>query len=93
MAVLSANGASRISLARSTEKFLMNEWLSLLVSWSPFVVLIGAWVLLARGIGARARGPSGATMIELYEQQLAETRRMSAALERIAAVMEKRPQQ
>jgi len=71
----------------------MNEWWSLLVSWLPFLVLIGVWVLLSRGIGMRARSPSGVTMIELYEQQLAETRRMSAALERIAAAMEKRPQQ
>jgi len=29
-------------------------------------------------------------MIELYEQQVEETRRMNATLERIAAVMEKR---
>jgi hypothetical protein len=29
-------------------------------------------------------------MIELYEQQVEETRRMNATLERIAAAMEKR---
>jgi hypothetical protein len=32
-------------------------------------------------------------MIELYEQQVAETRRMNATLERIASSMEKRRRQ
>jgi hypothetical protein len=38
----------------------------------------------------KARGRSGITMIELYEQQVEETRRMNATLERIAVAMEKR---
>jgi hypothetical protein len=38
----------------------------------------------------QARGSSGATMIELYEQQVAESRRTNANLERIAAALEKR---
>jgi hypothetical protein len=41
--------------------------------------------------GLRARAPSGVTMLELYEQQVAGTKRMNATLERIAAIMEKRP--
>ena len=40
-------------------------------------------------MGMRARGSSGATMIELYEQQVAETRRMNSTLERIAVALEK----
>jgi hypothetical protein len=38
----------------------------------------------------QAKGSSGASMIELYEQQVAETRRMNGFLERIAVAMEKR---
>jgi ATP-dependent Zn protease len=68
----------------------MNEWMSLLVSWLPFVLLIGAWFWLSRSNGMQARSSSGTTLIELYEQQVAETRRMNGILERIAVAMEKR---
>ncbi len=68
----------------------MNEWMSLAVSWLPFLLLIALWFWFARTSGMRARGSSGATMIELYEQQVAETRRMNVILERIAASLEKR---
>ena len=89
--MLCAIGDRLIGLAPH-EEGISDEWVSLLVSWLPFLVLIGVWVWLSRGVGMRARSPSGATMIELYEQQLAETRRMNATLERIAAAIEKRPQ-
>jgi hypothetical protein len=65
-----------------------HDFLTALYSWWPFVMLIGAWLLVARF--TRARTASGATMIELYEQQVAETRRTNAALERIAAALDKR---
>jgi hypothetical protein len=68
----------------------MNEWISLAVSWLPFLVLIALWFWFSRRNGMQARGSSGATMIELYEQQVAETRRMNGLLERIAVAMEKR---
>ena len=68
----------------------MNEWSSLLVSWLPFLLLIGAWLWFSRSAGMKARGRSGITMIELYEQQVEETRRMNATQERIAVAMEKR---
>ena len=68
----------------------MNDWVSLLLSWVPLLVLICVWVWFSRRAGMQARGRSGITMIELYEQQVEETRRMNATLERIAAVMEKR---
>ena len=70
----------------------MNEWSSLLVSWLPFLLLIGVWLWFSRTGGMKARGRSGITMIELYEQQVEETRRMNATLERIAVAMEKRAQ-
>ena len=68
----------------------MNEWISLAVSWLPFLLLIAAWFWLSRRNGMQARGSSGASMIELYEQQVAETRRMNGFLERIATAMERR---
>jgi ATP-dependent Zn protease len=67
----------------------MNDWMSLLVSWLPFLVLIGLWFWLARRGGLQARGLSGTTIIDLYEQQVAECRRISLSLERIAASLEK----
>jgi hypothetical protein len=70
------------------------HWLvSLIVSWVPFIVLLIVWVLLMRRMRMNwGRSPSGATLVELTEQQLAETRRMNAALERIATALEKRAQ-
>lgn len=68
----------------------MNDWIGLVVTWLPFAAVIAVWLLFARKNGMQARGSSGSTMIELYEQQVAETRRMNLLLERIAVVMEKR---
>lgn len=68
----------------------MNKWIELAISWLPFLLLIGLWFWFSRTNGMRARGSSGATLIELYEQQVVETRRMNANLERIAASLEKR---
>jgi hypothetical protein len=69
-----------------------SELLSYLFTWLPFIVLIVVWVVLSRSMGMRWRSPSGATPLELAEQQLAETRRMNATLERIALALEKRVQ-
>jgi ATP-dependent Zn protease len=71
------------------EIFVMDRWVELAVSWSPFLVLIALWFWFSRRHGMQARGSSGATMIELYEQQVAETRRMNGFLERIALSLEK----
>lgn len=57
------------------------------------MLLIGALVVMARWQGMRSRGPSGLSLIELYEQQVAETRRMNGTLERIAVALEKRANQ
>ena len=65
---------------------------SLIVSWLPFIVLVIVWVLLSRSIRMRSRSPSGATLPELTEQYVAETRRMNVILERIAVALEKRAQ-
>lgn len=55
-------------------------------SWWPFILIAGGSILAMRVM--RQRTPSGATMIDLYEQQIAETRRTNAGLERIAAALE-----
>jgi hypothetical protein len=55
-------------------------------SWWPFILIVGGSILAMRVM--RQRAPSGATMIDLYEQQIAETRRTNAGLERIAAALE-----
>jgi hypothetical protein len=47
--------------------------LSVMASWWPFIMLIGAWIVVARF--TRQRTASGATMIELQEQHVEETRR------------------
>jgi ATP-dependent Zn protease len=72
------------------ETLLMNDWISLLSSWLPFLLLIGLWFWLSRRSGMQARGKSGTTMIDLYEQQVAESRQMNLLLERIAVSLEKR---
>jgi ATP-dependent Zn protease len=68
----------------------MDKWIELAISWIPFLVLIGVWFWISRSFGMRAKGSSGATMIELYQQQVEESRRMNVNLERIAASLEKR---
>lgn len=59
---------------------------SLIVSWLPFLVLVGIWLWYAR---ASRRSSSGTSWVDLYEQQIAENRRTNALLERIAAALEK----
>jgi ATP-dependent Zn protease len=69
---------------------MTEEWITILVTWLPFLILILVFVMFGRWQGMRAKGPSGSTLIEIYEQQVAETRRMNVTLERIAVALEKR---
>jgi ATP-dependent Zn protease len=63
------------------------HWMvGLIVSWLPFLVLVGVWLWFSRRNG---RASSGASWVDLYEQQVAETRRTNALLERIATALEK----
>ncbi|GKQ51499.1 hypothetical protein BRSPCE3_23540 [Bradyrhizobium sp. Ce-3] len=59
---------------------------SLIVSWLPFLMLVGVWVWLSR---RNWRGSSGTSWVDLYEQQIVESQRTNALLERIAAALEK----
>jgi len=67
----------------------MDKWVELAVSWLPFLLLIGLWFWFSRRQGMQARSKSGVSLIELYEQQVAETRRMNGYLERIAQSLER----
>ena len=69
---------------------MTEEWIAVLVNWLPFLAMIVVFLPLARWQGMRSRGPSGHSLIELYEQQVAETRKLNASLERIAVALEKR---
>jgi hypothetical protein len=59
---------------------------SLIVSWLPFLMLVGVWVWLSR---RNWRGSSGTSWVDLCEQQVVESQRTNALLERIAAALEK----
>ena len=59
---------------------------SLIVSWLPFLVLVGVWLWLSR---RSWRASSGANLADLCEQQVVESQRTNALLERIAAALEK----
>jgi len=62
-------------------------WLvSLIVSWLPFLALVGVWLWSSRRNG---RTSSGASWVDLFEQQVVEAQRTNALLERIAAALEK----
>ncbi|WP_315837415.1 hypothetical protein [Bradyrhizobium prioriisuperbiae] len=63
-----------------------HDLLTALFSWWPFVMLIGAYLLATRFLRPR----STTEIVELYKQQIAETRRTNDVLERIAATLEKR---
>ena len=62
-------------------------WLvSLVVSWLPFIALMGVWLWISR---RSRRASSGTSLVDLYEQQVAESQRTNALLERIATALEK----
>ena len=63
------------------------SFVSLLVSWLPFIALIAVWLFISRG--TKGRGPWALTT-DLYEAQIAEQKRANALLERIAVALESR---
>ena len=62
----------------------------LIAGWAPFIIVLAIIVFFMRSGGVRARGPSGRTMVELYELYLEEMKRQAMALERIAQALERR---
>lgn len=65
------------------------DWAVVVYYAWPIILIPAGWIVL--GQLCRERAASGASMIELRGQHLTETYRMSAAMERIAAVLEKKP--
>jgi len=85
--------SQRTALARFLDRLpplLAMETVLFRLITAGFVLLIGVWFWLSRRNGMQARGSSGLSLIELYEQQVAETRRTNVFLERIATSLEKR---
>ena len=74
---------------------MTEEWINVFVTWFPMLLLIAVfvWFTSRFGRGTREKGPSGSSLIELYEQQVMETRKMNTTLERIAVALEKRANQ
>jgi len=62
------------------------NWVELLVSWVPMLLLIGVWIYYMQIYGGRSK--SGMTQIQYLEELLIETRRhnqmMEKLLERVA---------
>ncbi|MFH0301482.1 hypothetical protein AAFX91_30545 [Bradyrhizobium sp. 31Argb] len=84
-----ARWAAPLSDKEDGNLYMNGDWLSALLSWWPFVVLIGAWIVVSRFTN---RTKSGVSVIQPCEQQLTETQRIDANLERIVAALDKRPQ-
>ena len=72
---------------------MSEEWITILTAWLPFLILVVAFIAFGRWQGMRSRGPSGVSLIELYEQQVAETRKMNTTLDRIAVALKQRARQ
>jgi hypothetical protein len=88
--ILSAAGLLRCPIKEDGDAYMSSgDWLSVLLSWWPFVMLIGAWIVISR---FTYRTKSGVSAIELCQQQLTEMQRINANLERIVAAIDKRPQ-
>jgi len=62
------------------------DWIALLASWLPFVVLILVWIFLSQRLSGGTRNQ----LHEFYKGQVAEMQRTNALLERIVAALEKR---
>ncbi len=69
---------------------MSSDLINLVSSWGPFLLFFVAFLIYARRGGMQARAPSGRTMIELYELQLEEMKRSTAAMQRIAQALETR---
>lgn len=74
----------------------MNEginWIELLISWFPMLLLIGVWVYYMQQYGGRTK--SGLSQMQYLEQLLEETRRhnqqMEKLMERLAERTDRKP--
>jgi ATP-dependent Zn protease len=64
----------------------MRTFIELLVSWAPMLLLIGVWVYFMRRSGSQGQYFEH---VRIYMvEHVAETKRLNANLERIAAILE-----
>jgi cell division protease FtsH len=61
------------------------DWIGALINWAPMVLLIGVWIFFLRRMGYGG----GKFRTGFQKEYLDELRKQNAALERIAAVLEK----
>ncbi|RQO60672.1 hypothetical protein DBV14_06190 [Variovorax sp. KBW07] len=68
----------------------MRTFVELVISWAPMLLLIGVWIFFMRRSGGLKQGQYFEEVRNYLTDHIAETRRMNANLERIAAVLEAR---
>lgn len=57
------------------------NWIELLVSWMPMLLLIGVWVYFMQRYAGRSK--SGLTQIQYLDELLQETRRHNQQIEKL----------
>ncbi|MGJ7605653.1 hypothetical protein ACSFA7_15040 [Variovorax sp. LT1R20] len=68
----------------------MRTFVELVISWAPMLLLIGVWIFFMRRSGGLKQGQYFEEVRNYLSDHIAETRRMNANLERIAAALEAR---
>ena len=70
------------------------NWLRLATDWIPFLVFVGLLIYFGRKLtkGPYSQKSQNQFMREYCQEHLAETKRLNEILERIALVLEKRPE-
>jgi ATP-dependent Zn protease len=66
----------------------MNTFTQFLVSWGPMLLLIAAWFYFMRRSGGMRQGQYFDEVRAYMKEHVAETKRLNANLERIAATLE-----
>jgi ATP-dependent Zn protease len=68
----------------------MQTFLGIVISWGPMLLLIAVWIFFMRRSGSLKQGQYLEEVRNYLTDHIAETRRMNANLERIAAVLDAR---
>jgi len=64
--------------------------IGILINWFPMILLIGVWIYFIRRMRTGPYGKFQTECVEVMRAQVEATRRQTEALERIAAVLEKK---
>jgi hypothetical protein len=68
----------------------MHSLADLVITWAPVLLLIGVWVYFMRRSGGMKQGQHLEQVRTYMSEYLAETKRINANLERIAAALDAR---